>query len=305
MHYSVLLEASVDALNIQQNGVYIDGTFGRGGHSRAILNRLSPEGKLIAFDCDPEAVSYAKAHIDAANFTIVHAPFSRIQDYCKVHKLTGKIDGILLDLGVSSPQLDQGERGFSFLRNGPLDMRMDPTSGLSAQEVLIDLSDQELADVFRTLGEERHAWRIAKTIKKHLNEGHRLETTEALSELVYQCIGKKEKKHPATRVFQALRIYVNQELEELEKLLNDTLNILAVKGRLSVISFHSLEDRIVKNFMRQQVIGDGAKLPRHLPLQKEQAPKMKWVIKKTRASADEISSNARSRSAVLRAVEKL
>lgn len=306
MHYSVLLEESIDGLNIQTDGVYIDGTFGRGGHSKAILKKLGREGKLIAFDRDPDAVAYANTHFDAPNFSIVHAPFSHMHQHCEEHNLIGKVDGILLDLGVSSPQLDVAERGFSFSKLGPLDMRMDPTKGISAKEVLEKLSDQELADIFRNFGEERHAWKIAKSIKAHLLLGESFNTTIDLADFILKTIGKREKKHPATRVFQALRIYVNQELDEVHSVLKCAYDILAVKGRLSIITFHSLEDRIVKQFMVNMTAKQSDKsLPRHLPIMEEKPALMKWVVKKAKATDNELEENIRSRSAMLRVVEKL
>ncbi|WP_119343291.1 16S rRNA (cytosine(1402)-N(4))-methyltransferase RsmH [Facilibium subflavum] len=305
MHYSVLLDESIDALSVKSDGIYIDGTFGRGGHTKALLKKLSDKGRLIAFDRDPNAVNYAKSHFTQDNFSIIHAPFSSMKDYCQRHGLLGKIDGVLLDLGVSSPQLDEAVRGFSFSKEGPLDMRMDPTQGIPASEVLITHDEQALADIFRTYGEEKHAWKIACAIKKHLDDGQTLTSTTELADLIYQSIGKREKKHPATRCFQALRIYVNQELEELKKALGDMLEILAPKGRLSIISFHSLEDRIVKRFMVGNIQGEQKNLPRHLPLVNTFKPKFKWIIKKAKADSNELDENIRSRSAILRAVEKI
>ena len=254
MHYSVLLRPSIDGLNINPKGYYIDGTFGRGGHSRLILSHLGEDGRLIAFDRDPQAVEYAREHFNDDRFIIVHEPFSAMLDYCNQHQLTGKIDGILLDIGVSSPQLDIAERGFSFMKDGPLDMRMDYTRGMPASEALQVLDVQSLCDIFRRYGEEKHAWRIANRIKEHLNEGLPLDTTLQLAQLIEKNIGKKEKKHPATRCFQALRIYVNQELEELERVLASAEQLLAPTGRLSVITFHSLEDRIVKEESDSKVV---------------------------------------------------
>ena len=304
-HNPVLRQESVDALAIDHDGIYIDGTFGRGGHSAEILKQLNNNGQLIAFDCDSDAVSYAKHHISADNFKIVHAPFSSMERYCCEHDLIGKINGILLDLGVSSPQLDLAHRGFSFSKDGPLDMRMDTSCGTPVSEVLMTLTDQALADIFRQYAQERYAWPIAKAIKKHLNMGEKLDTTEQLAHLIYRVIGKKEKKHPATRCFQALRMHVNQEIQELERILEQVFKILAVGGRLSIISFHSLEHSLVQNFMRDAVTGPPIGLRRDLPIINPYKPTMKWVVKKCVPSQEEINRNIRSRSAILRAVEKL
>lgn len=306
MHYSVLLQPSIEGLNIKPNGCYIDGTFGRGGHSREILARLGAHGRLIAFDRDPEAVKYAQVHFQDARFTIVHEPFSSMYDYCHNHQLCGKIDGILLDLGVSSPQLDVAERGFSFMKQGPLDMRMDYTRGMPASQALQQLDVQALCDIFRRYGEEKQAWKIANRIKQHLDEGLPLETTLSLAQLIEKTIGKKEKKHPATRCFQALRIYVNQELEELERVLSHAEQILALNGRLSIITFHSLEDRIVKVYMTDMIQGKPQDpSARRLPLHDHFEPSFKWIIKKLKADETELHENVRSRSAMLRVVEKI
>ena len=305
IHHSVLLRESIDSLAIDPNGIYIDGTFGRGGHSLEILKQLNNNGQLIAFDCDPDAISYAKDNISADNFTAVHAPFSSIGNYCNENYLTGKINGVLLDLGVSSPQLDLAHRGFSFSKDGPLDMRMDSSAGVTALEVLLSLSEQNIANIFRQYGQERHARSIAKTIKKHLKTGKKLDTTQQLADLIYQRIGKKEKKHPATRCFQALRMYVNKEIQELENALQQITALLAIKGRLSIISFHSLEHSLVKNFMRDAVTGASANIRRDLPIIEPHQPTMKWIVKKCIPSQEEINRNIRARSAILRSVEKL
>ncbi|MFZ9035014.1 MAG: 16S rRNA (cytosine(1402)-N(4))-methyltransferase RsmH [Francisellaceae bacterium] len=305
MHYSVLLHESIEALAIKPDGIYIDGTFGRGGHATEILKRLSGEGRLIAFDRDPRAVAFARETMKQANFTMIYAPFSSMGKWVEDQGLMGKIDGIILDLGVSSPQLDEAERGFSFMRSGPLDMRMDPDSGRSARDVLIEEEVQTLCDIFRQFGEERHAWRIANVIKAHIGEEKPLDTTTQLAELIAKTIGKKEKKHPATRVFQALRIYVNNELGEVESALADVLNLLRSGGRLSVISFHSLEDRLVKNYITRQVKGADREIPRGMPMLENEKPKMSWIVKKKRAGEHELDENVRSRSAILRAAEKL
>ena len=306
MHYSVLLQESIEALNIEAGGVYIDGTFGRGGHSRAILEKLDQTGRLLVFDKDPEAIAYAHLHFDAdPRVTIVHAPFSSMLSYCQQHQLTEKIHGIVLDLGVSSPQLDEAERGFSFMRDGPLDMRMDTTTGEPVSAVLSHLSREKLTEIFRNYGEERHAWKIAGAIKAVTDQGQTIERTLQLADLIASTIGKKEKKHPATRCFQALRIYVNEELQEVERVLEQFNTLLKVGGRAAVISFHSLEDRMVKVFMNNAARGTDKELPRGLPLPTHLKPTMKWVVKQLKASSTELDENVRSRSAILRVAEKV
>ena len=254
MHYSVLLNESIAALAIKSDGVYVDGTFGRGGHSREILSKLTT-GKLIAFDRDLDAINYAKVHfkdeISDGKLLLVHAPFSTMAKSLTEFGFAGQVDGVLLDLGVSSPQLDIAERGFSFMKDGPLDMRMDQTKGLSAEDVLIRYDAEDLARIFRDYGEEKHAWRIAQAIKQVLDQGELLDRTLKLAKLIEKTIGNKEKKHPATRCFQALRIFVNEELDEVSMTLKTAFDMLKTSGHLAVISFHSLEDRIVKQFMNR------------------------------------------------------
>ncbi|WP_119329324.1 16S rRNA (cytosine(1402)-N(4))-methyltransferase RsmH [Cysteiniphilum halobium] len=308
MHYSVLLDESIAALAIKADGVYVDGTFGRGGHSHAILAKLTT-GKLIAFDRDLEAIDYAKvqfkADIDKGRLILVHAAFSTMAKVLSELEFAGKVDGVLLDLGVSSPQLDIAKRGFSFMKDGPLDMRMDQTTGMSAKEVLISYDVEDLARIFREYGEERHAWRIAQAIKESLKRGEGLDRTLQLAKLIEKTIGNKEKKHPATRCFQALRICVNQELDEVTITLSAAFEMLRLSGRLVVISFHSLEDRIVKQFMTKLIKGEDKKLPRGIPILEEFIPQAKWCVKQGKASFKELEENVRSRSAILRAVEKL
>ncbi|AVQ87392.1 16S rRNA (cytosine(1402)-N(4))-methyltransferase [Plesiomonas shigelloides] len=304
-HITVLLHEAVDGLAIRPDGIYIDGTFGRGGHSRLILSQLGPQGRLIAIDRDPQAIAEA-ATIDDPRFQIVHGPFSNVQQYVEELGLTGKIDGFLLDLGVSSPQLDDAERGFSFMRDGPLDMRMDPSSGFSAAEWLQKAEAEDIAWVLKTFGEERFAKRIARAIVER-NQGEPMTRTRELAELVAAASPVKEKhKHPATRTFQAIRIYINSELEEIERALDASLTILAPGGRLSVISFHSLEDRIVKRFIRRQ--SKGPEIPDGLPLTEAQlagGKKMLTIGKAIKPSEEEIEQNARSRSSVLRVAERM
>lgn len=309
-HISVLLHESIDGLAIKPNGIYIDGTFGRGGHSRQILTRLGAEGRLISIDRDPQAIEEASKITDP-RFQIVHGPFSGIESYVDALGLREKVDGVLLDLGVSSPQLDDPERGFSFMRDGPLDMRMDPTSGISAADWLAQADAEDIAWVLRVFGEERFAKRIAHAIVAYReNEANPpLIRTAQLANLIAQASPFKEKKkHPATRSFQAIRIYINSELDEIETALQGALNILAPEGRLSVISFHSLEDRLVKQFIRKQ--SKGPDVPHGVPLTETQIralgrAKMKPVGKALKPTDSEVSDNTRSRSSVLRVAEKL
>ncbi|MEI7369728.1 MULTISPECIES: 16S rRNA (cytosine(1402)-N(4))-methyltransferase RsmH [unclassified Pectobacterium] len=306
-HTTVLLDEAVNGLNIRSGGIYIDGTFGRGGHSRLILSQLGPEGRLLAIDRDPQAIEAAKA-IDDPRFSIIHGPFSAMAEYVAELGLTGQIDGVLLDLGVSSPQLDDPERGFSFMRDGPLDMRMDPTRGLSAAEWLMKAEADDIVWVLKTFGEERFAKRIARAIVER-NRTEPMTRTKELAELIAAASPVREKhKHPATRSFQAIRIYINSELEEIERALEGALSVLAPQGRLSVISFHSLEDRIVKRFIRHQ--SRGPQVPAGLPLTEEQlrsqgGQTLKAVGKKLMPSEAEIAENPRARSSVLRFAERL
>ena len=310
-HSTVLLHETVEGLALKENGIYIDGTFGRGGHSRLILSKLADNGKLIAIDRDPKAVAEAKK-IQDSRFHIEHNTFSEILPIWEKLGLVGKIDGILLDLGVSSPQLDDAARGFSFMKDGPLDMRMDNSQGLSAAEWLQQVSEQDLAWVLKTFGEERFAKKIAKAIVDYnksavQNGGECLTRTLQLAELIAQTVPFKDKhKHPATRSFQAIRIFINAELDELEKVLASALAVLAPGGRLSIISFHSLEDRMVKHFMRKQSQGEA--IPKGLPLREDQIQRnqrLKVIGKAIMPSEDEIAQNPRARSAVLRIAERL
>ncbi|MCW6623077.1 16S rRNA (cytosine(1402)-N(4))-methyltransferase RsmH [Yersinia ruckeri] len=305
-HTSVLLDEAVNGLNIRSNGIYIDGTFGRGGHSRLILSQLGPEGRLIAIDRDPQAIEAAKSITDP-RFSIVHGSFSELAHYVRELDLVGKIDGVLLDLGVSSPQLDDPERGFSFMRDGPLDMRMDPSRGISAAEWLMKAGADDIAWVLKTFGEERFAKRLARAIVERNLTQPMTRTTE-LANLIANASPFREKhKHPATRSFQAIRIYINSELEEIERALEGALEVLAPAGRLSVISFHSLEDRIVKNFIRNQ--SRGPKVPAGLPLTEEQLQSLGGrnlkAVGKMMPSDAEVAENPRARSSVLRFAERI
>ncbi len=303
-HTSVLLEGAVDALVQYPSGAYLDGTFGRGGHSRAILSRLDDRGRLIAIDRDPAALAVA-AEIDDARLTVCQGVFAELDRHAETCGVHGSLSGVLLDVGVSSPQLDDPERGFSFLRDGPLDMRMDPTSGIGAAEWIARTDDHEMARVFKTYGEERFAKRIARAIVAARREAP-IERTHQLAEIVKAAHPAWEKgKHPATRVFQAIRIHLNDELGQLERALDVALESLQTGGRLVVISFHSLEDRLVKRFIRDQSRGD-THLPRGMPIREDQLNKrLKPVGKAMRASESEVHANPRSRSAVMRIAEKL
>lgn len=304
-HTTVLLDEAVNGLNLREDGVYIDGTFGRGGHSRLILSQLGPRGRLIAIDRDPAAIAAAAA-INDPRFSIIHGPFSNMQQYVEEAALLGKIDGILLDLGVSSPQLDEAERGFSFMRDGPLDMRMDPTKGQSAAEWLQRAEEQDIAFVLKTYGEEKFSKRIARAIIAR-NLQQPMTRTRELAELIAKVTPLKDKhKHPATRSFQAIRIWVNRELEEIELALNGAVNILRHGGRLSVISFHSLEDRLVKHFIRKQSLG--VQPPAGVPLTEAQlralgGRNLKKMAKQV-PQEQELRNNPRARSAVLRTAER-
>jgi len=304
-HITVLLQEAVAGLAVRPDGLYVDGTFGRGGHSRLILQQLGSAGRLIAIDRDPLAIAEA-AKIDDPRFEIVHGPFSGLADYLAERQLVGKIDGLLLDLGVSSPQLDDAERGFSFMKDGPLDMRMDPTSGISAAEWLARAEADDIAWVLKTFGEEKFARKIARAIVQDRDTKPFLRTRD-LAQLIARLIPTREKnKHPATRSFQAIRIYINSELEEIERTLEAAIEVLAPGGRLSVISFHSLEDRLVKHFIRKHE--KGPEVPHGLPLTEAQLSggrRLKSIGKAQKPSDEEVARNPRARSSVLRVAERL
>ncbi len=304
LHQSVLFEEALEALAIDPEGVYVDGTFGRGGHSRAILERLGPRGRLYAFDRDPAAIAHAEAEFgDDERFCIAHAPFSELAAQTAAWGIQGGVDGLLLDVGVSSPQLDDAERGFSFRQEGPLDMRMDPTRGQPASQWLMEAEEKEIARVVKEYGEERFARRIARAIVTARAKAP-LETTRQLAEIVAAAVPSRERgKDPATRTFQAVRIHINRELEELETALEAALEVLAVGGRLVVISFHSLEDRLVKRFMHRH---SRDQLPPDLPVQGAGAGmRLKPVGKLVRPGEAEIAANPRARSSRMRVAEKL
>ena len=302
-HRTVLLEEAVAALEIKASGAYVDATFGRGGHSRAILERLGPQGRLLALDRDPQAIAAAESLRDP-RFSIRHAAFGELAEVARAAGFA-QVDGVLLDIGVSSPQLDEGERGFSFRFDAPLDMRMDTTQGETAAEFLARAEIKEITEVIRNYGEERFAFQIAKKVVAARVE-QPIVTTAQFAALVRSAVRTREPgQDAATRSFQALRIHINQELRQLEVALPQALDLLKPGGRLAVISFHSLEDRIVKNFMRAQSTPDA--LPKNLPLRADQLPKpkLRLVGKLIKPTAAEIAANPRARSAVMRVAEKL
>ena len=303
-HRPVMLEQVLTGLAIREDGLYLDGTYGRGGHSSAIVRRLGDEGCLLALDHDPDAVADARRRFAGdSRFEIERSGFTMLSDVCNQRGWRGRVSGILLDLGVSSPQLDDAARGFSFLRDGPLDMRMDPDSGASAAEWLATADQQTIIRVLRDYGEERFARRIAQAIIEHRQDSP-LRRTGELAALIARAVPRREPgKNPATRSFQAIRIHINRELDQVREVLPQCLRVLAPGGRLVVISFHSLEDRIVKRFMRDQ--SRPAPIPREIPITADQTRSpMRLVGKAQRAAADELADNPRARSAVLRVAER-
>ena len=304
-HETVLLNEAVDALVTNEAGVYIDGTLGRAGHSRLLLERLSPAGALIAFDKDPAALQVGEALAQSdSRFSVVHDSFAALESHVAAQGLMGQVDGVLLDLGVSSPQLDDASRGFSFMADGPLDMRMNNQAGQTAAEWLNSADADDIAVVLKEYGEERFAKRIARAIVAARSEKP-LSTTSELATVIAKANPSKEKgKHPATRSFQAIRIFINRELDDLADVLAQGLKVLKPGGRLVVISFHSLEDRMVKQFIQRKEKGDP--VPRHLPIRDDMVQReMKSVGKAVKASPDEVQRNVRSRSAIMRIAEKL
>ena len=301
-HTTVLLNEAVEALAIKPDGIYVDGTFGRGGHSARILERLGSNGRLIALDKDPAAVAAGNAWRDA-RFRMVHRGFAQLAEVLREQGVT-KVDGILLDLGVSSPQLDDARRGFSFRFDAPLDMRMDTSSGMKAAEWLATVEEGLLAEVIRDYGEERFAKQIARAVVA-ARATEPIHTTRQLVELAGKAVRTREAgQNPATRTFQAIRIYLNRELEELARVLPECVTHLKAGGRLVVISFHSLEDRIVKHFMRDMAEGD--KLPRNVPVRASEVPQGRLYLigKAVRATGAEVQANPRARSAVMRVAER-
>ncbi len=305
-HISVLLDEAIQALAIDPDGIYIDCTFGRGGHSTQIMSQLSDKGRLIAIDRDPSAIAAAEKFKDDPRFHIEHVGFADLADVAQKNAVTGHVSGILFDLGVSSPQLDEAERGFSFMNDGPLDMRMDTTRGETAAQWLARADVEDISWVLKTFGEEKHAWRIANAIVDTREESP-LTRTGQLAALIKKTAPQREiKKHPATRSFQAIRIYINSELDQIEKALAASLDVLAVGGRLAVISFHSLEDRLTKQFMKKH--SQGKQVPRGMPIiesELQKGKKLSLVGNKTKPSKDEVTRNVRSRSSVLRVAQRL
>lgn len=304
-HEPVLLEEAMDSLAVEPDGVYVDATYGRGGHSRGILERLGPAGRLLAMDRDPEAVAAAEVQWRGdERFACYRGAFSMLEQWMRQTGVLGQVNGLLLDLGVSSAQLDMPARGFSFLHDGPLDMRMDPDSGESVADWLGRADEKKIADILFRYGEERHARRIARAIIV-TREKAPIRSTKQLADVISAAVPFRERfKHPATRSFQALRIFINRELEELGACLDQCLVVLAPGGRLVVISFHSLEDRLVKRFMRGHALP--APPDPHAPwLESPIRPRLRILGKAVRPGAAELARNPRARSAVLRAAERL
>jgi 16S rRNA (cytosine1402-N4)-methyltransferase len=304
-HQSVLLQQAVDALVTDRDGFYIDGTFGRGGHARKIMSNLSGQGRLLVVDKDPQAIEEAcRLQEQDPRLIVTHSSFAEIADLAGIHGVAGQVSGVLLDLGVSSPQLDDAERGFSFTKDGPLDMRMNPEAGLTAEQWLAGAGEEEMARVFFEYGEEKFSRRIARAIAE-VRKHSRINRTLQLAEIVKQANPAWEKhKHPSTRVFQAIRIHINDELRDLEKALAGIVEILKTGGRMVVISFHSLEDRLVKQFIALEERGDD--FPPDMPVTQAQLnPRLKRVGRQVKADASEVTSNIRARSAVLRVAEKI
>jgi 16S rRNA (cytosine1402-N4)-methyltransferase len=302
-HQTVLLDEAVDGVLTRADGIYVDGTFGRGGHSRLLLGRLAPQGRLVAIDRDPDAIAAAASgatRVDDPRFSIHHSPFGGMSDVLAELGIA-QVDGVLLDLGVSSPQIDNPERGFSFRFDGPLDMRMDTTRGESAADFLARADERHIAEVVRDYGEERFAVSVAKALVARREGGHPVRTTAELSHVVAGAVKTREPgQDPATRTFQALRIFVNAELEELQQGLNAALGLLAPGGRLVVISFHSLEDRIVKNFIARE---SKSEFDRRAPFAPERPSRLK-AIARVKPSETEVRANPRSRSAIMRIAER-
>jgi len=304
-HVPVLLGPVLEGLNIKANGCYVDGTFGRGGHSKAILDQLTANGRLIAIDRDPQAIASApQALLSDPRFELIRGESAQLEKFIDERGLRGSVDGVLLDLGVSSPQLDEAGRGFSFLRDGPLDMRMDPDAGISAADWLARVDEKELKRVLKTYGEERNAARIARAIVSARDEAP-IDTTVQLADIVAAAApAHGQKRHPATKSFQAIRVFINGELDQLKSALEQSVNVLRRGGRLCVISFHSLEDRLVKRFIRES--SRETEQYRGMPsVPAEFRPKLKAVGKLVEATAAEVAANRRARSARLRVAERL
>ena len=301
-HDSVLFNESLEGLNINPNGVYVDATLGRGGHTKGLLDQLGNSGKVIAFDQDIEAINYAKANLNDSRLTSVHSNFSKLEYELDNLNLLGKINGILMDLGISSPRIDNANRGFSFNKDGPLDMRMDQTQKLTAAIWLRECSEIEIANALYNYGDEKRSRIIALTIKKYL-QNNEINTTLDLANLISTVVKPGKNKHPATRSFQAIRIVINDELKKLSEALDQSIGVLSTNGRLAIITFHSIEDRIVKQFIRKH--SRPKELLKGLPIRTDD--NSQCILKdlgKIKPSRQEILSNRRSRSAILRLVEK-
>ena len=306
-HQPVLFQQVLHLMNIKPDGLYVDGTFGRGGHSAAILAQLNEKGRLVVMDKDPQAIDSARQqYSDDARVTIIHDDYAQMALRVEQLGLKQSVDGVLLDLGVSSPQLDDAQRGFSFQQNGPLDMRMNPTQGMSASEWIMTAKEKEIADVLWQLGEERFSRRIAKKIIE-FRQQQVITDTATLVGIIIECVpAHKEKKHPATRSFQAIRMHVNQELDHIHQVLDGIFDVLTVGGRLLVISFHSLADSLVKRFIKKH--STAPVLPKGLPVRDcdlNLTVRFKSIGKAVKATADEIQQNSRSRSAILRIAERV
>ncbi|WP_297458450.1 16S rRNA (cytosine(1402)-N(4))-methyltransferase RsmH [Ferrovum sp.] len=302
-HHSVLLQEAVQALNLRPGGIYVDGTFGRGGHSQRILQEMAPTGQVVALDRDPAAIAAGRRALQDSRMTLRQARFSQLEDVLLSLEVT-EVDGILLDLGVSSPQLDQAERGFSFRQEGPLDMRMDPGEGMTAAVWLNQVGEKELAEVIHTLGEERFARQVARAIIRARDQ-RPLETTRQLAQIVATAVHTREVgQDPATRTFQAIRLHINRELDELAAVLPQAMHVLKSGGRLVIISFHSLEDRMVKQYFQRH--SRPPEIPRGMAVRESDrpAPPLRLVGRAQRASRVEVARNPRSRSAILRVAER-
>ena len=297
-----MFSESIDGLDIHPNGIYVDATFGRGGHTQGILDQLGESGQVIAFDQDIDAIDFAKSSFNDPRLSVIHSNFSQLNNELQGLDLIGKIDGILMDLGVSSPQLDHAERGFSFNKDGALDMRMDQTRPLTAAQWLKESSEVEIADALYLYGEEKKSRIIASQIKKY-QKSNEIKTTLNLANLISSVVRSEKNKHPATRSFQAIRIVINDEIKKLSEALEQTIKVLAINGRLSVITFHSIEDRIVKQFIRKY--SRPKEIPKGLPIRNDEGSQC--VLKdlgKIKPSEQEIMTNRRSRSAILRLAQK-
>ena len=304
-HIPVMEQEIIAGLKIKVDGIYIDATFGRGGHTKAILARLGREGRVIVIDKDPEAIAIAKKIQKEDNrISVYHGSYAHILNFCQAEEVVGKVNGIVLDLGISSPQIDEAKRGFSFLKDGPLDMRMDPSCGITAAEWLAQADELEITKVLKNYGEEKYAKRIAAAICR-AKLGKPITTTKTLADIISSVYPRKHElnKHPATRSFQGIRIFINNELEDLRQVLEPVIRILSPTGRLVVISFHSLEDRIIKQFINEQAKGD--KFPIKFPVMASQLQPTLKKLSKQKPREEEIMHNIRARSAILRIAEKL